>query len=240
MRLRNYEEAVEAAESGEDLWAALSEFFRDSEVTRISCLHCPPVGAPDARSPRFHAEGFPEELVGQYLEERLYRDNPVLAAARARLEPVYWEEALAAMTLTEREKAFVDRFRAADLGHGVGIPVYGPNGREGHCGLGFAKGVRRIRPQALSSYQWVCQLGHLRYCAAVLPGLPDPKLSDREVEVLNWVAAGKSSGLIAQILGISTHTVDAHMRRICLKLGVSDRISAAVRGVGTGLIHAAE
>ena len=32
--------------------------------------------------------------------------------------------------------------------------------------------------------------------------------------------------------------MDAHLRRICLKLGVFDRISAAVRGIGVGLIHA--
>ena len=56
--------------------------------------------------------------------------------------------------------------------------------------------------------------------------------------MLGWVAGGKSNTVIADILGISAHTVDAHLRRICLKLGVSDRISAAVRGIGIGLIHA--
>jgi LuxR family transcriptional regulator/LuxR family quorum-sensing system transcriptional regulator CciR len=54
--------------------------------------------------------------------------------------------------------------------------------------------------------------------------------------VLSWVARGKSNTSIAEILGISVHTVDAHLRRIYLKLGVYDRISAAVRGIGTGLI----
>ena len=127
----------------------------------------------------------------------------------------------------------------ADLGNGVGIPVYGPNGRDGQCGLGFVPGVRRLRPAVLREFQWVCQLAHLRYCALLIPTLgPAPRLSEREVEVLGWVARGKSNSLIGDILGISAHTVDAHMRRICLKLGVSDRISAAVRGIGVGLIHA--
>ena len=57
--------------------------------------------------------------------------------------------------------------------------------------------------------------------------------------MLGWVARGKSNSMIGDILGISAHTVDAHMRRICLKLGVSDRISATVRGIGVGLIHGA-
>jgi DNA-binding CsgD family transcriptional regulator len=52
------------------------------------------------------------------------------------------------------------------------------------------------------------------------------------------VARGKRNGLIGDILGISSNTVDAHLRRIYLKLGVFDRLSAAVRGIGIGLIHA--
>ena len=40
----------------------------------------------------------------------------------------------------------------------------------------------------------------------------------------------------ASILGISAHTVDAHLRRVYLKLGVFDRMSAALRGLGFGLI----
>ena len=63
-----------------------------------------------------------------------------------------------------------------------------------------------------------------------------PSLSAREAEVLCWVARGKSNGAIAEILGISAHTVDAHLRRIYLKLGVVDRLSAALRALGFGLI----
>ena len=44
--------------------------------------------------------------------------------------------------------------------------------------------------------------------------------------------------VIGDILGISGNTVDAHLRRIYLKLGVFYRLSAAVRGIGVGLIHA--
>jgi len=240
MRLRDFEAGVEAAASGEALWAAFSGYFRGTQVERVSYLHLPPLGAPDVRRPQLKTEGFPEELVARYIEERHYRDNPVVAAARERLEPVYWEDAVAAAGLSERERAFVETYRSAGLGSGVGIPVYGPHGRDGQCGLGFAPAVRRLRPEVLHEFQWVCQLAHLRYCAILIPALgPPPRLSQREVEVLGWVACGKSNSLIGDILGISSHTVDAHLRRICLKLGVSDRISATVRGIGVGLIHAA-
>lgn len=239
MQIEDYEAAVSAAVTGEGPWRVFSGFFVGTEVARVSYLHFPPIGAPDGQGPRMMAEGFPEALVARYLEERHYRNNPILAAARSELEPVYWEDALERARLSEGEQTFVAAFQAAGLGYGVGIPVYGPNGRDGHCGLGFVAGVTRLPTATLRTFQWACQFAHLRYCALLLSTLrPTPRMSGREVEVLGWVARGKSNGSIAEILGISSHTVDAHLRRICLKLGVSDRISAAVRGIGVGLVYA--
>lgn len=239
MRLGDAEAEIGSATCVEALWEIFFRFFRGTDVQRVSYLHFPPVGAPDSRELRIRSDGFPEALISRYIEERLYRHNPVVTLARDQLEPVYWDDALRNASLTSEEREFVEAFHAAGLGEGVGIPVYGPNGRDGHCGLGFVAGVRRLPPEVLSEYQWVCQLAHLRYCALLQSMFgPQPKLSGREIEVLGWVARGKSNGLIGEILGISAHTVDAHMRRICLKLGVSDRISAAIRGIGIGVVHA--
>ena len=140
--------------------------------------------------------------------------------------------------VNERERDFLEAFDLANLGDGVGIHVYGPNGRSGQCGLGFRHGVRRLKPEVLKDFQWVCQLAHLRYCAMLVPMLGRlPELSMRETEVLAWVARGKSNSVIGEIL----RHFESHCRRApaadFLKLGVFDRISAAVRGIGVGLIH---
>jgi len=47
---------------------------------------------------------------------------------------------------------------------------------------------------------------------------------------------GKSNTVIADIVGISPHAVNSYMRRIYLKLDVSDRVSAAFRALALGLI----
>ncbi len=238
MLLPDFEIAVEGAMRMDTLWSVFAGYFRGTVVSRVSYLHLPPLGAPDGLSPTIAAEGFPEVLVAEYLRERLYRANPVLQHARKEILPVYWDEIATLKPLSEQEAAFLERFQA-DLGNGVGIHVYGPNGRGGQCGLGFRPGVRRLDPATLREFQRVCQLVHLRYCALLAPALePRPKLSERETQILAWVASGKSNTMIGEILGISGHTVDAHMRRIYLKLGVFDRISATVRGIGMGLIHA--
>ncbi len=62
-------------------------------------------------------------------------------------------------------------------------------------------------------------------------------LTDREREILQWVARGKSNGVIAQILGISVHTVTGYLRNIYLKTETNDRTSAAILAMQQGLLH---
>lgn len=61
-------------------------------------------------------------------------------------------------------------------------------------------------------------------------------LSERQQEIMLWVAKGKSNSVIASILGISQHTVDTHLRRVYERLGASDRTVAAIKAVQRGLI----
>ncbi|MEM9988016.1 MAG: helix-turn-helix transcriptional regulator [Pseudomonadota bacterium] len=73
--------------------------------------------------------------------------------------------------------------------------------------------------------------------AANLNKVEQPDLSPREREVFQWVARGRRSSIIEEIIGISPNTVDTHLRRIYTKLNVKDRTTAAIQGIGAGLIH---
>jgi DNA-binding CsgD family transcriptional regulator len=55
------------------------------------------------------------------------------------------------------------------------------------------------------------------------------RLTAREREVLDWVAAGKTNRDIATILGASARTVEKHLERVYEKLGVETRTAAAMR-----------
>lgn len=61
-------------------------------------------------------------------------------------------------------------------------------------------------------------------------------LTDRELQVLTWVARGKSSSDIATILGISERTVNFHLDNAMRKAGVATRVQAAVKCALLGLI----
>jgi DNA-binding NarL/FixJ family response regulator len=55
-----------------------------------------------------------------------------------------------------------------------------------------------------------------------------PHLSDREREVLQLVTRGLPNKLIARDLGISEKTVKAHLTTIFQRIGVTDRVQAAM------------
>ena len=56
-------------------------------------------------------------------------------------------------------------------------------------------------------------------------------LTDRETDVLLWIAAGKSNRDIADILGLSPRTVNKYLDQIYLKISVENRASAAAKAV---------
>jgi two-component system, NarL family, response regulator len=66
--------------------------------------------------------------------------------------------------------------------------------------------------------------------------LAHPELSQRELEVLQHVAAGKSNREIAKELCITEHTVKAHLKSILAKLDAIGRTEAIAIAASRGLI----
>ncbi len=71
--------------------------------------------------------------------------------------------------------------------------------------------------------------------AAAPPGLIEP-LTERELEVLRLLAAGRSNQRIARELVVALDTVKKHVTHILGKLGAANRTEAAVRARQLGLI----
>jgi DNA-binding NarL/FixJ family response regulator len=61
-------------------------------------------------------------------------------------------------------------------------------------------------------------------------------LTPREAEVLRWMVEGLSNKAIAAHMGISDHTVKAHVAAILAKLDATSRTEAVIIGLRHGLI----
>jgi DNA-binding NarL/FixJ family response regulator len=91
----------------------------------------------------------------------------------------------------------------------------------------------------LSAKELVRSLRGISEAAAGSRDLIEP-LTDREQEVLRLLATGLSNRDIANLLFIAESTVKTHVEHIIGKLGVSDRVQAAVWAARQGLGPAPE
>ena len=63
------------------------------------------------------------------------------------------------------------------------------------------------------------------------------ELSQRELDVLQSLVKGRSNKEIAAALFISEATVKSHLQNLFAKLGVQDRVGAAVAAIRQGIVH---
>ena len=70
----------------------------------------------------------------------------------------------------------------------------------------------------------------------IAPAGESPRLTPRQLDVLRYLAAGRSTAQIAGRLGISVETVRNHVRGIMQRLGVHSRLEAVLRAHEVGLV----
>lgn len=152
--------------------------------------------------------------------------------------PFRWSDVGSLVPLARKQQKYLEELNDWKLGDGLAIQVFGPGLRNGYVGLGFGAEPVPVDPRVVTQLQMAAQIAHQRYCEMTDDAhVPRPDLSSREREVLTWIARGKSNSVISDILNISPHTVDTHLRKIYDKLGVTDRTSAAIAGLGSSLIQ---
>ncbi len=98
-----------------------------------------------------------------------------------------------------------------------------------------AKGTSVLEPSVATRLMAGLTRANAQNGKKVSQPLADP-LSERELDVLRRLAAGKSNKEIGAELGITEGTVKNHMTNVLGKLGVLDRTQAALRARELGLI----
>lgn len=183
----------------------------------------------------FH--NFPPDWLQQYSQQNYFDIDPIVNQSPLQSKPFYWSAIGTLTTLSAEQKTYIRDFSKYGYKEGLAVPVFNAKGTIAYFGFGATTENFRLSEGKVLEIQVACQQTHLKYLE--IGGGLQPEfivLSPREKEVLYWIAQGKSNSAIAGILEISDHTVDTLVRRCFSKLGVTNRVSAALRGVGAGLI----
>ncbi|WP_076860378.1 PA1136 family autoinducer-binding transcriptional regulator [Bradyrhizobium mercantei] len=148
-------------------------------------------------------------------------------------EPFFWTKVLSA----RGEKYRVVRTPRGPGFHGLQVPVFGRTGLEG--AMSFAG--TRIDASAPARVA-LTMIGAAAFRAARrLIEAREPNgassLSPREREVLRWISAGRRQADIAASLGLSERTVENHLRRARLRLGVATTAQAIRLAIRSGEIE---
>lgn len=180
--------------------------------------------------------GFSPEWEKAY-REHYYAIDPLPLIALTHQSAFRWDKDVDRASLTPAQLEYLDLLPSFGMEAGFAVPCFGPFARNGFVAIGHPISEESFSPENRLRAEVSARVAFQRFVQLVQPYRElDPALSQREMEVLRWIGQGKSNAVIAEILAISPSSVDSYVKRLFVKLGVSDRTSASVRALALGLI----
>lgn len=203
------------------------------------CVAKPNSGAATQPEHRVLALNYPSHWVEHYRDQDYFRRDPVIRHARATVAPYQWTEL---PVQCDRELLVLQEASDAGLREGLAIPIHEPWGRVFLATLATKQAQtsqRAADAQVQIQAHVLAVIFHSRYSALCGAQAQDPLigLTPRESECLGWVAQGKSSWDIGQLMAVSEHTVNFHLKNAMRKFDTASRVTAAVRAASLGLIE---
>jgi len=229
---------VEAAPSMAILENVLKSYFQNIGVRISSYRHIPLYGSDDYHVPRIISFfGFSEDWLNYYQKEQLCMNDPIFDPVIKAGQVFTWHELITHAPKTEAAIEYADKVKNLNVSFGLAVPTYGANHRSGVFMLGFENYISALDETEIAALHWACQIAHHKYIYFIENrAVSNVTITKREAEILKWVSLGKSNREIADIMGISRHTVNAFIRSTFAKLDVYERVSASLRAIALGLI----
>ncbi|WP_060857806.1 LuxR family transcriptional regulator [Caballeronia sordidicola] len=177
---------------------------------------------------------YPQDWVRHYQRSDYASIDPVHRAAFLQSAPYRWHDIIG---LSKAERRLLDEAREAGLGAGLSIPVHQSDGSILLFNLSgplhSVNNTINSRLVYLISAQFHFELHRL---ALIRSRKAAHLLTPRQLECLTWVARGKTSAEIGEILGRSRYTVDYHIDLAMEALNIRSRTAAAVHATVQGII----
>jgi DNA-binding CsgD family transcriptional regulator len=196
------------------------------------------VGVGPNRKHRFFFVNWPQDWIDFYEKNAFVGHDVLPIEARRRVAPFWYSELASRIKFTTKQLELHDAASAYGWRDAFAVPIHGPGSLQGLVTLATRETLTLNRAdcavlETMARAVWE----HCR--AAESFGTFDSDqmpLSSREIECLQWAAAGKSDADIALLVGIKPATAHFHIERVKRRLGVNTRVEAVAVGVLHGVI----
>lgn len=244
-KLQEFIERLQHAQAPAQQRDVLTGFIHDAGF-RYYTYHIAKLSGVSGMQPMF-TTNYPDEWVSHYGAMNYIHSDPLVLEGPRHQLPFRWNDVCHVKDLDDTQRQIFSEARDFGITNGLTIPIHGRDGEYAALNL-VPDGTPR---QQVATLEQQFHLGHL--VAFYWHSLAGPRmfeeegliphseavpqcLSGRETEVLTWVARGKSTWDIAQILGVSERTVVFHVENAKTKLDASTRTHLVVKAVMEGLI----
>ena len=183
---------------------------------------------------------YPQEWMEYYVANHYVNHDPVYLAALTARKPFSWTEIEAQKNLSKKSQQVMNECREHKMYSGVGLSIHQPLG--GIIGMGFAGTQKDARcdKDALSLIYAAANQFFICYADLTKFNALDPEninLTNRECEVLLWLARGKTKTDVSDILAVSESSIKRHCESIFQKLDVNNIPLAVAKAIRMGLIR---
>lgn len=186
-----------------------------------------------------HVESNHSEQWLQTYAQRGYAEvDPTVCHAASSLAPLVWSDR---MYRTDAQRQFQGEAHRHRLIAGVTFPIQKKDVGSGLLSLSLSSGGTAAAQHIQQTLVWGPLLATLTHeivakLIAKAHAPCPPKVTKRESDVLQWIAAGKSTWEISKLLNISEHGVIHHVRNLLLKFGVSSRHQVVLKALMLGIL----
>ncbi len=183
---------------------------------------------------------YPTHFIEHYIANDFQSHDMVGRLSSQINRPFKWSEISEKFIISKEQKILFDDSKSAGLGAGASVPIHGP--KQAQATFSVACDLSTQEFDKLFQYRRhdlhiIATYAHERIMSLGIDGkVDDLVLTRREVEILSWVAQGKTYWETSRILGIQEDTIKKHMQRICALLQVSNSTHAVVKAIINGLI----
>lgn len=184
--------------------------------------------------------GWSQEWYEYYITKKLYRVDPMAKYTRETVDPFFWDEVPRESDEDPASELVMNQASEHGLKEGFSVPIYSSSGEQTCITMGGGnldippRGRNAIHLVSIYSCHRAQQLGSP--FSGSFASRKTYVLSGRERECLRWVARGKTDWEVGEILKISEHTANAHVRRAMHKLDAYTRTQAVVLALSNGEI----